>query len=295
VVANEQIGLPERDWLDRNAELAETACYERTIGTSIERVWENVRDWEHLPWLHASSFSSIECLDSGPWGWRARIGLSPATLDRSIGLELVIGPDEPRYVSRTLEGEGAGTEIWTDVEERGTNRSHVRVEFWLPDVAPEEREPLGDTLTRLYTQLWDEDEAMMQWRTSGLAERRDAASSQQIDLGLEDALRPTLPRCFGEGRRRVRIVDLDGTLYAHAVRCPHMLGPLDGADAEDVSSGEVRCPWHGYRFDIRTGRNSDGRSLRLRSAPRVVVDATSSQVTVEDLRDRKSAPGGSSA
>ena len=29
-----------------------------------------------------------------------------------------------------------------------------------------------------------------------------------------------------------------------------MLGPLEEAAVED---GCVRCPWHGYRFDLRTG------------------------------------------
>jgi nitrite reductase/ring-hydroxylating ferredoxin subunit len=63
-----------------------------------------------------------------------------------------------------------------------------------------------------------------------------------------------------------RVVELrDGTLLAHATTCPHWLGPL-GAAAED---GIVRCPWHGYLFDIRTGESVDGRGYRLASAPRV--------------------------
>ncbi|TMP97098.1 MAG: hypothetical protein E6L09_13880 [Verrucomicrobia bacterium] len=27
---------------------------------SLERIWENVRDWEHLPWLHRRSFLDIQ-------------------------------------------------------------------------------------------------------------------------------------------------------------------------------------------------------------------------------------------
>jgi len=30
--------------------------YQRTIHASLERIWENVCDWEHLPWLYRSSF-----------------------------------------------------------------------------------------------------------------------------------------------------------------------------------------------------------------------------------------------
>ena len=85
------------------------ASYRRTVHASETRVWENVRDWEHLPWLHAASFRSIARLDEGDWGWRARIGLQPAA---EIVLELVIDSSSARYVSRTLAGPGVGSEIW---------------------------------------------------------------------------------------------------------------------------------------------------------------------------------------
>ena len=53
------------------------ATYERELPVGEERVWENVHDWEHLPHLHHRSFLDIECLDSGPWGWRVRVGGCP--------------------------------------------------------------------------------------------------------------------------------------------------------------------------------------------------------------------------
>ena len=75
-------------------------------------MWENVRDWEHLPWLHRSSFSSIALFDSGAWGWTARVGLQPG--DDEAVVELRIDPAEPRYVARTLEGGFRGAEVWTE-------------------------------------------------------------------------------------------------------------------------------------------------------------------------------------
>ena len=57
--------------LIRNSDLTVVATYRRAIGASLERVWENVLDWEHLPWLHSGSFADIKCLDAGDWGWRA--------------------------------------------------------------------------------------------------------------------------------------------------------------------------------------------------------------------------------
>ena len=90
------------------------AVYRRRVRASLERVWENVHDWEHLPWLHAGSFSRIDLVDSGPWGWRAMIDLEPAT-GSALELELVRDANADRYVARTLAGPGAGTEIWTSL------------------------------------------------------------------------------------------------------------------------------------------------------------------------------------
>ena len=50
--------------------LASVATYRRTVAASLERVVENVLDWEHLPWLHRASFSSVELVDAGESGWR---------------------------------------------------------------------------------------------------------------------------------------------------------------------------------------------------------------------------------
>src|SRR5258707_14829051 len=94
--------------------LTSVAVYRRRIGASLERVWENARDWEHLPWLHRESFASVALEHQDERGWRARIGLRAAALTE-IRLELVAS-DDRRYVSRTLEGPGAASEIWTRLD-----------------------------------------------------------------------------------------------------------------------------------------------------------------------------------
>jgi hypothetical protein len=38
-------------------------------------VWENVLDWEHLPWLHRTTFGHIRLLASSREGWRAEASL----------------------------------------------------------------------------------------------------------------------------------------------------------------------------------------------------------------------------
>ncbi len=249
------------------------ATYRRDVDADTARVWENVRDWEHLPWLHRTTFSRIELLESGALGWRARVGLAPDA-GQMILLELRTLRDAGRYVSRTLEGPGAGTEIWTQLAPRGA-RTGIEVEFHVPALPPERAAGVGAAFERLYARLWDEDEGMMRRRARELARRAEPAASTSVPVALGPVLelRRRLPLVVELGGERWRVVELGGELLAHATRCPHWLGPLEDAPLED--DGCLRCPWHGYRFDLRTGAgvSPDGHRLRLPPAPRVRVDA----------------------
>jgi nitrite reductase/ring-hydroxylating ferredoxin subunit len=251
--------------------LTRVAVYHRRVAASAARVWENVRDWEHLPWLHRTSFRSIALADEGAWGWRARVGLPPDPGGPEIDLELRIDPDAPRYVARTLAGPGAGSEIWTRVTAAGPRETDVTVEFWLSGVAPAQADALGAAYTALYRRLWDEDEAMMRRRSAALDGPRAATARAEsvpatLELGPLAALRARLPLCVELAGARWRLLELDGALVAHAAHCPHWQGPLEDAPVED---GIVTCPWHGWRFDLRSGRSADGRGARLPAAPRV--------------------------
>lgn len=223
-----------------------------------------MRDWEHLPWLHASSFRSIELEDAGEWGWRARIGLHGS---EDIRLELVI--DGERYVSRTLEGPGARGEIWTTVAPQADHETDIEVEFRVPDVSAEHARSVGDAFLRLYTQLWDEDEAMMRTRAAELERRGAMRAEAVLDLGTVTELEARAPCSVDFHGRRFRIVRDGEEWLVHSAVCPHWLGPLETAP----EGGEVTCPWHGYRFDVRTGRRCDAESpMRLAPPPRLERD-----------------------
>jgi nitrite reductase/ring-hydroxylating ferredoxin subunit len=243
------------------------ATYERAVHASLPRVWENVHDWEHLPWLHRSTFYSIELLGSGDWGWRALVGFQPADAGREIEIELRVEAED-RYVVRTLAGEGEGTEIWTILAARGVDDTDIRVEFRVPGVSSEQVEGLGAAFTRLYSRLWDEDESMMRVRSERLARRAGPGVRARGRVALGPL--GQLPRIVEAHGRRYRIVEVEGEVLAHTSVCPHRLGPLEDAAIGDAA---LVCPWHGYRFDLRTGCNLDGRRLRLPPPPRVEQDA----------------------
>jgi nitrite reductase/ring-hydroxylating ferredoxin subunit len=100
-----------------------------------------------------------------------------------------------------------------------------------------------------------------------------------------DEIRPGTCKIVTAGGREVGIFNLDGEYFALANRCPHAGGPLcrgrivgviasDGPNRYRISRpGEfVRCPWHGWEYDIRTGQSwCDPKS----------VTAKHFQVTVE--------------
>ena len=251
--------------------LTSVAVYRRTVQASLARVWENVLDWEHLPWLHRSSFSEIKLLEAGSWGWRARVGLQPA--GQEVDVELRVEREEGRYLTRTTGAAGEGSQIWTRLEPLSERETGIEVEFLLPNVTREQADALGEVYTRLYAQLWDEDEFMMMRRERLLTQHRPvrAEGALPLTLGTLEDVRARLPLVVELEGRRFRVLELGGELVAHSTVCAHSLGPLDEAPLED---GCIRCPWHGYRYDVRTGRSSDGRGLRLGRAPRVEIDST---------------------
>ena len=68
--------------------------------------------------------------------------------------------------------------------------------------------------------------------------------------------------------RSIGIFNLNGQLYALKNVCPHRYAPLCEGPLTGLVTGDqpgtlvlerpgeiVRCPWHGWEFDIRTGRS----------------------------------------
>jgi nitrite reductase/ring-hydroxylating ferredoxin subunit len=271
----------DRGTLGVAPELELAATYNRTVRAGIARLWENVFDWEHLPVLHEIYFDAVELIEIGRWGWRVALIKRPGTPDRRMVLELRADRANTRYRVQTLTGDGAGTEIWTLMEPVEPHRTAIEVRYYLPERRPERLAALADKYRRSCERLWDEDEAMMMRRdiVTARVSARDKRSGPPlpVPLGLLCEVRRRLPLAVELDGEEFRVIELqDGNLLAHATTCPHWLGPLGTAAA----NGILRCPWHGYLFDIRTGESADGRGYRLASAPRVAIDPETSEVSL---------------
>ena len=78
----------------------------------------------------------------------------------------------------------------------------------------------------------------------------------------------------GEGRvvdvegHTLALFNVGGTFYAIDNMCPHRGGPLGEGD---IDGPIVLCPWHAWRWDVRTGSNANNPAVKVACYP-VSVD-----------------------
>ena len=59
-------------------------------------------------------------------------------------------------------------------------------------------------------------------------------------------------RQVSSGGKPIALANMGGTFHAIDGTCLHRGGPLGEGTLE---GGVVTCPWHGWQFDVRTGKN----------------------------------------
>lgn len=70
----------------------------------------------------------------------------------------------------------------------------------------------------------------------------------------------------GEGRvievdgKTLALFNVSGTFYALDNSCLHRGGPLGEGELEDSF---VTCPWHGWRWDVTTGANTNNPAVKV--------------------------------
>ena len=61
---------------------------------------------------------------------------------------------------------------------------------------------------------------------------------------------PSTMKAVDMAGEKVCIINIEGNYYVIGNVCTHMGGPLNEGTLEGF---EVQCPWHGSKFDVRTG------------------------------------------
>lgn len=251
--------------------LDHVGSYRRRLPVSLDRMYENTLDWQHLPHLHRSSFCSIEIEAAGAWGWRATVASGDGQAAAKSLIELRLDRDARRWITRNLAGPHVGAEIWTHVFVLSERALDIVVDFFVPDVPPGAKDKVGQAYARSYERLYDEDVDMMTERQRQLDQRLDGVDESQI---IEvDAAGP-LPQAVTLSGRQFVLNKLDDAesnglnpWVIYPAQCPHQLGPLENAA---LINGVVRCPWHGYEFDVRTGACVSGSHCQFGRMPKVI-------------------------
>ena len=115
--------------------------------------------------------------------------------------------------------------------------------------------------------------------TSDKSSQPAAPSRKRYVVARAADVAPGTSRLVTAGGRRIALFNVKGSFYALADKCPHESGPLSrgqiiGLSTADVPgdyrlerAGEfVKCPWHGWEFEICTGQSyCDPAHTRVRS------------------------------
>jgi nitrite reductase/ring-hydroxylating ferredoxin subunit len=125
---------------------------------------------------------------------------------------------------------------------------------------------------------------------------------REVNIGPASDFADPGKKIIGFDKFEVGVFKLGGEFYAYLNHCPHMGGPacqgkmiakVEEIIADDrTTSGQmfskskmhIVCPWHGFEFDIRTGRHPGNPKARLRPI-KVAVSDGDVILTVPDARE----------
>ncbi len=79
-----------------------------------------------------------------------------------------------------------------------------------------------------------------------------------VSVGRVDEWQDGQAREVKVHKKPMTVVRIGDRFFAINSICPHMGGPLSCGRVEE---GTIHCPWHGWGFDVATGRSPNGHRL----------------------------------
>jgi nitrite reductase (NADH) small subunit len=73
---------------------------------------------------------------------------------------------------------------------------------------------------------------------------------------------PGTVKAVTAGDEAIALANVDGSFYATQGACLHLEGPLGEGRLEGCF---LTCPWHGWRYDVSTGKNDFDLAIELRT------------------------------
>lgn len=94
-------------------------------------------------------------------------------------------------------------------------------------------------------------------------------STDFVKVAETTDIQPSNMRAVDLEGERVCIANVEGSYYAIGNVCTHLGGPLNEGTLEGY---DVECPWHGSKFDVRTGEVTKPPAQKAVSAYDVKVE-----------------------
>jgi nitrite reductase/ring-hydroxylating ferredoxin subunit len=126
---------------------------------------------------------------------------------------------------------------------------------------------------------------------------------RSLVVARADEIAPGERKLVTIGGRSIGVFNVGGEYFALRNRCPHQGGPLcegfqfaplrAAVPGEPYTRGDegtiIRCPWHGWEFDVRTGHSwFDPERTRVRSyRAKVVASAETEPLQAETYPARR--------
>ena len=200
----------------------------------LPAVWRSAAE----PWIDpdgADKAAVVEIIRKCPSGALAYLEDGQLRTDFHEAAEIQVSRDGP-YVVR------GGVELKDCEFGEGASREH----YVLCRCGASRNKPFCDG-SHWYAGFHD-DEALT---ISKAAKASEAAEETWVPVGKASDFAEGKVGALSVGEKQVALVRQGGTLFALDGRCPHQGGPLGEGN---VCEGALRCPWHGYDFELKTGK-----------------------------------------
>ena len=110
-------------------------------------------------------------------------------------------------------------------------------------------------------------------------EKEKGIMGELTKVATTDQLEPGAALCVEVRGKQIALFNVDGNYFAIDDTCSHSGGPLSEGICEDTV---VTCPWHGMRFDLKTGEPMGPLPVHGVTAYSVVVEGNDLKIESPD-------------
>ena len=88
------------------------------------------------------------------------------------------------------------------------------------------------------------------------------AEAEFRNVGRVEDIPPGTIRPFTVDEQEIAVANVGGEFFATQQHCLHLNGPLGEGRLEGTT---LSCPWHGWQYDVTTGKNEFDHAIQLKT------------------------------